>query len=543
MFDCCQETASIKSSHQYVDLETILNSLPHQPPIDPKSAPKMCISLDLPSYAEYLPTYWPGQNITGQVKIHLVNNIKVSHLRIALFGNVQVYGNHPGHAMANGLFDYRQNEQLINTGLRIIGGSVHNSNDHVTPTLTLDQDNTTKDILRDERRWRLHCRRDQRGTDDMSNKKIVPNKKTPEDRHIERLIRRVAAIDHTTNVCSGILNDPVCNNYKDEESSAFELNANSTTRNTIAFSIRVPTSRRLSGTFDHPHYPISYRIVAIMKCQDKDGNEMTCYSTVRLRLEPFMNIHASKYKSRIQSDPVLHYVHKNNGLLSGVCTSILSSSTILTHWLQEMTLKRISPSTYCSSYLQSHLELPKQAFERSQYIPLELKILNHAATHFKISAIKIHVEFIQHINMTCSMNEEVEGRTIQSATVVFKSSEEEIGDDIVFFKHANMTFDLSKLIQVPDDCTCTISCESTKNVFALGYDLDVKLDVTGITQRNDPILQEPHSYCANNKNFLKQEDALSLPKEPYHHKFKTYTLHLEPIPVIVGNSGYNTLIE
>ncbi|KAG2233158.1 hypothetical protein INT48_001651 [Thamnidium elegans] len=569
MLACCQETASMGSDNgRYLDLETILSNLPYQPSPPPvtHNAPKMNVQLDLPGYEEYLPTYWPGQKITGSVKIQLADPqspIKVNHLRIALFGNVQVYGNHPGQPMTNGLFDYQKNEQLINTGLRIVKKSstpqqtVMETRDNVTQGLDSEEEEDGN-ILYDERRWRLHCRRDEINAIESdihpieTGNKKPKSKKKPEDRHMERLIRRVAEIDHTTNKSSGILNDPTCSKHQlsFEESSAFELNVNpSITNNTIAFSILVPTSRRLSGTFEHPHYPISYRIVAIMKCQDKKNSEMICYSTVKLRLEPFVDIHAHPFKPHIQSKPTRHYVRSKNNVLSGVFTFVLSSSSVLTHWLSKMSQKqnkRISPSTdYCSSFIQSHLELPKQAFERSQYVPLQLKLANHAS-HFKISAIQIRIELVRRINMICSMNEEVECSTVQSTAVIFKSSEEEENEDeLVFFKHANMEFDLSKIIQIPENSTCTIFPESTKEVFTLNYDLDVKLRITGVLQDNvndetmTSILQEPYHYHATHKNIIKhQEDDLSLPKEPYHHKFKTYTMHLEPLTIVVGNSGY-----
>lgn len=554
--------------------------------------------LDLPGDDEYLPTYWPGQKITGEVKIQLQNNlpIKVTHLRIALFGNAQVYGDQPGKPMTNGLFDYQKNEQLINTGLRIVRRSTqqqapttHSSVIGDTTRVVLpstsstneqqqqqqqnDDDNNSTTAGVDERRWKLCCRRDvingaEVGPLDLqqssnNKKKSRKNQKTPEDRHIERLIRRVAALHHISNVCDGLLydpNPPSSSNHHHQTEETFELNANnSSTTNAIAFSIRVPTSTRLVGSFEHPHCPITYRIVAIMKCKDNDNNDITCYSTVRLRLETFMDIHAPQFMSPIQTNPTRHYVQNNSSLFTSAFTFVLSSSSILTYWLQKATQQRkIAPESSSTtspylSFLQSNLELPKQVFERSQYIPLQLIFENHASSHFKISAIQIHVEFVRRIKMTCSMNEEVEGKVIKSATLLFKSSEEEVDaqqNDIVFFTHANMSFDLSKLIQIPDDCTCIIFSEATRDIFSLNYDLHVQLDVTGVTRwTNDTNLismaarqegerSEPYYYYASDKHLVQQEQQQQrIPKES-HHQSKTYTLHLDPINVVIGNSSY-----
>lgn len=579
MLSCCQESKSIRSS-LCEDSEINLVSSTYQRQMAIAETPIMNISLDLPgSDMQYLPTYWPGQKITGEVKIHPKFNspIKVSHLRIALFGNVQVYGDYPGHPMTNGLFDFHKNEQLINTGLRIMRRSalqrpppphspphltqddtrintrelvntqLENQNPELSSNNTIENEESVT-FVADEQRWKLHCRRDERGsTDDTNNQSGRKNvQKTPEDRHIEKLIRKAAAIHYTSNISNGLLEDDIECYYREETSSAFELRAGTT----ISFSIRVPTSKRLASTFDHPHYPISHRLVAIMKFRDKENNEITCYSTVRLRLESTLDMGASQYSERAQSNPTRQYVQNNNSLMSAICTQVLASSSVLTYWVH----KKVSPN-YCSSYIQGHLELPKQAFERSQFIPLQVAISNNAAPKFKISAIKISVELTRRINMTCSINEEVERKVLCASKVLFNSTEEESsedsnGDEMIYFKHANMLFDLSKLIQVPDDCTSTIAAESTKNVFSLDYVVDVSLDISGIVQEvNTSAIVSPlpptstneemrRCYSATDKHIqLEERQEQNITKAPLHQRLKNYNLKLDPLTVYIGNSN------
>lgn len=573
MLGCCQETESIHLN-QLGDSEMNSRNSIYNRQMATTDTPLMNIALDLPgSDMQYLPTYWAGQKITGEVKIQPKFNspIKVSHLRIALYGNVQVYGDYPGHPMTNGLFDFHKNEQLINTGLRVVRKSAlqHSavsSRHSQTPSFTSAQpetqysrsnNNSIEDegavsCVADERRWRLHCRRDERGsTEDVISQTGSKNKqKTPEDRHIEKLIRKAASIDHVHKVSSGLLEDDMECYYREETSSAFELKADAT----ISFSIRVPTSKRLASTFDHLHYPISYRVVAIMKFRDKENNEITCYSTVRLRLESTLDMSASQHNTLVHSNPIRHYVQNSNSLKSAICTQILSSSSVLTYWLHKMTQqnRRVSPN-YCSSYIQGHLELSKQALERSQYIPLQLAISNNAAPKFRISTVKISIELIQKINMTCSINEEVERKVIRATKVLFKSTEEEGRengnyDEMIYFKHASMVFDLSKLIRVPDDCACTIPAESTRNVFSLEYIVDVKLDISGVVlpletsaMLSAPTINEEmrHYYYASDKHVLLEEQReQETLKEPHYQRLKTYTLKLEPLPVFVGNYSY-----
>ncbi|CAO0795131.1 unnamed protein product [Mucor circinelloides] len=515
--DCCHESEECDpSSSSSQDLVTILSNLPQQY-VDmssyepqPQGATKMKVSLDLPGYEKYLPTYLPGQQITGQVKLQNESPIKVTHLRIALFGNVQVYGDRPGHPMTNGLFDYQRNEQLINSGIRIVRQSTPNAVDE----------------------QQLVCKRD-------DSQQEAKRQKTAQDRHIEKLIRKVAAIDHSTHFSHGILNDvPTLVHNNNQEDTAFELDSNSYQ---IQFSVRVPTSRRLSGSFDHPHYPVSYRIVAIMKyrdIEDASAKEITCYSTVRLCLEPFFNL--NQFRSRIQTSPSFQYVQNKDTVWSSICTQFLNCGLMAIY--ANMQQKHLSHSS-----IEVALELPKQAFERSQYIPLQVKLTNHALCSFKISVVKISVELTRRINMTCSMNEQVESQTIQSATFVFKSSQEQ-GQQL-FFRHAPLSFDLSNHIQIPTDSVCTIFSASTRDVFSLGYDLNVAVDITGVTTGGNDTASEQYSlslnqekcYVANQPYHIWQGDEShqDLPLEPYHHKFRTYTLNLDPLAVVVvGHSEY-----
>ncbi|KAI8642521.1 hypothetical protein BD408DRAFT_416371 [Parasitella parasitica] len=508
--DCCRDPEASSNSQDYLN---ILSNLPSQyignnmSDYQPQSqeTTKMRVSLDLPGYQEYLPTYMPGQLITGNVRLQVECPIKVTHLRIALFGNVQVYGEQPGYPVTNGLFDYQRNEQLINTGLRIVKQSNDGSGQQ------------------------LVCKRDEGQNNSQQGKRL----KTAQDRHMEKLVRQVASIDHTTNMSHGTLNDVPTKNYSTEEGSTFDLKSKSYQ---VRFSIRVPTSRRLAGTFDHPHYPVSYRIVAIMKYKDKDGSgsESTCYSTVKLCLEPFFDMH--QFQSPIQTSSTSQYVQCRDSVWNNICTHLLNYGAV------SLYSNKLPKQIYTSS-IEAYLELPTQTFERSQYIPLQLKLANHASANFNISVVKINIELVRRINMVCSMNEQVEAQVVQSTALVFKSSQEK--EQQLFFEHTKLSFDLSNHIQVPSDSVCTIFSAATKDVFSLGYDLRVELEITGVTSntstRNYSSLDEDEekNYAADQQHHIweQEESHFDLPSEPYHHKFKTYSLELDSLAVVVINNS------
>ncbi|KAI8987433.1 hypothetical protein BDF20DRAFT_850275 [Mycotypha africana] len=520
----------------------------------------------------------------------------LTHLRIALFGNVQVYGSRPGQPINNGLFDYSKNVQLINTGIRVMKKASPPKNGNAT---TLGRDLINGQQQTDDVESQLyksiisnHTETDEseafqslissnanshkeykfKSLDINSNHKKKQRKKTPEDRHIEFLIRKIAAITHNeNNKSNGILDnfirvpdtEQLRQHVADKSRNNFELDANTYK---IRFSLRVPTSYRLAGSFDHPHYPICHRIVALMKCkplseEQKQQKELTYYSTVKISLESHVNMHSAEYQKCVQTEVV--YQHMNSRSL--FYNYMLSSSSTLSSWVQRLLhsnqkrtpieSQETSPSRiFLSSYLRAYAEIHQQVFLRSQFIPLQIKLDNHTQPHFSITVIKITIDFLRRIFMTCSLSEEVEKKLITSKCVEFSlgttrnDAEAAASFSHLFEPDTRHCFDLSKVLKIPEDCSCTIAPETTKQVYGLGYDLEIRIEVSGVLTEavwqsksanlKKDIAATERIYVATDKQITTHPEFKPYTPycEPYYHKLKKYTLQLRPLNVAVANS-------
>jgi hypothetical protein len=521
------------------------------------SSPRLDISLDLPACKGYLPTYWPGQSINGKLLVQSNTPIKVFHLRIAFYGSVQVCGKERTMPLTGGLFDYHKNVQLLNRGLRIVkkhkehDSALQNQalgviSDYQQSTLNEEQNEMLlfQAEATEKERHKAQCGRQE--TVQVTEPKR--KKKSEEERRIERLIKQIADTDFDKDTSYGTIESKdltyACFNDK---SSVFELEANT---HNVRFSIHVPISRKLPGTFDHPNYPISYRLVAIMNCFDNDQKEILCYSTAKVRLEPMMNDTWQEFCSCAQSSETSLLISDNSNIFKSFCNYVLSCSSLLTKSRYSKAHANVLPEAMplCSSnQLQSYIELPTQVFGRSEMLPLKVKLLN-TSIHFKISVLKINVQLSQRIVMTCGFGETTESKALMSKRFVFNSADETpsgYDEHFTFFDCNNMCFDLTGLLHVPPSCAYSIPSNSTKEVYSLVHDISVNLEIEGII-RAKTINPEPKLdmteviYFAREDNIFVHERNQAVKKLNIQgdRVYKSYRMHLNPLQVFVDHSGY-----
>ncbi|KAI8375594.1 hypothetical protein EDC96DRAFT_436499 [Choanephora cucurbitarum] len=532
-----------------------------------KDLPKINVMLDLPHSDGYVPTYWPGQSISGQLNMKLPTAIKVTHLRITLFGNVQVHGDLPELPVSNGLFDYHQNQQLVNTGLRVMKKTTTNQQDEQgeqTADNCMERESgdaqQSSEISRNQfDTMPIYDSNDHtlildNGRADHHFNLTIKPKKSSEDRHIESLIKKIATAENFSNQCHGILINPEANGLQNSVGqNTYDLSAST---HQIAFSIQIPTTRKLPGTFSHPNYPITYRVIAIMRCfrQTETGEQVdtVVYHTIRVRLEAVNDVNSGSLGSPIQILPAYQCVRNNGSFKNRICTYFLSSSSVLTDWAckslsyhqQYQNSERISRNKPCySSYLQLCPNLPRQAFKRSQEIPLVLLLKNYAISHFKISTVQVFVQLVRRINMTCSVNEEVESIVLQSYTAVVHCSQQPASHS--FFKNSSIHLDLSQITKVPNDCVCTTPPSVTKDIFEISYSLKVKLSVLGASFKQESNLRRnsisvgpatEDLYIAVSKQHIASYDEVHPTVDSVEgHKQKCYNIYVKPIPIVIGN--------
>ncbi|CEJ04953.1 hypothetical protein RMCBS344292_18901 [Rhizopus microsporus] len=502
-------------------LDSPVISLNHGDQTSPSASPRLSISLDLPAYEGYLPTYWPGQSINGKLQIQLNSPVKVSCLRVALYGNVQVCGSQREVPLYNGLFDYHKNVQLINKGIRIMKRPGHDnvisSESHHLEVVAEEHHGTFNEDESDHSHERRHC--------------VAPEKKrkkSEQDKQIERLIRRIADDDFDKDSSHGTFVDD-SHLYDHNNERTYSLDGK---KSNVRFSIGVPMSQKLGGTFDHPNYPITYRIIAIMKCATDDSQQhLTCYSTAKVRLEPYLDIHAPEFRSPLQSAQARLYLSGNNNIFKNICSCLLPNSLLIK---PTSSTSNSHQTTFFSnsSHLLGRLEIPVQAFERSDAIPLKLKLINMCPS-FKIYALKVKAQLTQRILMTCSFGEAAEYKTIMEKQILFNSNEHSIlgsNGTLATLDTPKLSFDLSKLIHIPPSCVCSIPSKSTREIFSLVHDINVKLEIDGA------LLKKLKNDTISYEGLTQSENGGSVRR--YQSIRKVYEMEIEPLPIIIGNSGY-----
>ncbi|CAO3678582.1 unnamed protein product [Rhizopus stolonifer] len=513
-------------------------------------SPQLGISLELPTFEDYLPTYWPGQSINGKLQVQLSTPTNISHLRVVLYGGVQVFGKRRDIPLSNGLFDYQKNIQVINKGMRIIKRPTNCTltDSEYRQSLTNQQDNESPKPAK-RHRWKLNSK--QRVGVNQSKKQKIDD----EEMCIQKLVKEIADADFEKDTSHGVFDDAdFVHNFPSDKNCTFDLEAKT---HHIGFSVAIPMSKSLPGTLDHQNYPITYRLVAIMRCSDDNKKETMCYSTTKVCLEPFVDIQSPKFSSSIRSSPIKVLVPGSSSAFRSLYSCLQSSSMIMNSLL----VKSICPKTRFSTnallsappQLLGYMELPRQAFERSENIPLKVKLSN-TCSNFRISTLKIQVQLLQSINMTCSFGETAEHKAIVTKSVVFKNSDDDTenltscNDGIISLDGLNICFDLSKLVKVPSNATCSISSEATRETFSLVHDIGVKLEIEGALIKKS-CNQEPKIemtevvYSPNQENTLLDTRVPERIATQDHIISKKYCMDLGTLPIAIGNSGYEFKID
>ncbi|KAG0164473.1 hypothetical protein DFQ28_010271 [Apophysomyces sp. BC1034] len=506
-------------------------------------APDLKISLDLPTCSDYIPVYWPGQDVTGRLSINVEDPVEVLYLRVALFGHCQVY-DQPGHPLIHGMFDYLENKQFLNTGFRITrrpneissGSDDNSAADAGCPTGEQQQ-----------QQQQQHC-----------NAKSAHSPKTKKnksrlDKSVERLIHDVASSEteagaHKSNLSK--FRATLINAGKD---APFMLPSN---KHHIQFSLRVPNTRNLPGTFDHHHFPIQYRLVAIMLCKHiQSGIEMTTYNTVLFKLEPHVNIASDlRFASPLQTNWASCWVG-NTSWWGASWPMFTSKWRISRSWINHtednesvddkqrcirtMWLDRLFQGTRSSwwrlgsgrdrpcGYLRCAARLPRQAFVRGQTIPLRVDLINDA--NIPLAAVSVHVALVRKILMTSHLGEPVESTVMFETNPVFWEGREET------FRSKKMHFDLADTLYVPENCTCTVSSEATRDTIEILHEIQVKVYVLETTAKDDSTVenQTEESFYQPAKDANDQD--LQVTADNSRNQYRLYTLIHSPLSVVIGN--------
>ncbi|KAF7731790.1 hypothetical protein EC973_008305 [Apophysomyces ossiformis] len=528
------------SQHKYKRSNSTRELVPTDGPI---IAPDLRISLDLPTCADRTPSYLPGQDVTGQLSIGVKDPVEVLYLRVALFGHCQVY-ERPGHPLIHGMFDYLENRQLLNTGFRITrranDGSKRSNSNLDAMALTGEQHPQQRQLLK---------KQEQHAGSQSTRDSRTDKHKARLNANVERLIRDIAntELGEGAHVSDNSKFRAMLSNAGKDTPFLLPSNAHQ-----INFSLRISNTRNLPGTLDHRHFPIQYRVVAVMLCKHiQTGIEMTSYTSIPFKLEPHVSISADlRFASPLQtiwtSCRVGNTSWWNNLWPISKCSwrAPISNCSedarsindrhqcIRIPWLGRLFYTRNSSwlrimggSDTVSGHLSSVARLPRQAFVHGQPIPLQVELVNNSLV--SIVAVSIHVELVQKILMTSHLGEPVESTIVLETKPLFRQGRDEV------FRSKKMQFDLCSVLSVPEKSTCTISSESTRDTIEILHELQVKVYILQTISKDegatDNQLEESiHKPVAEAEN----EDLHSLVN---HNQYKLDTLVHSPLSIVIGS--------
>ncbi|KAI8146109.1 hypothetical protein BJV82DRAFT_600549 [Fennellomyces sp. T-0311] len=427
---------------------------------------------------------------------------------------------------------------------------------------------------------------DTNGCQDSSRKS--PSK-LARDNAIAQLMEKIA-LGAPSDKCSSSHGLPVqIRNGNDEEDKSYSLDYNKSHR--IRFSIPINTKRSLPGTVDDPNFPIRYSIAALlMYTTDHNPNERyISYTVLPLEFQPSPvnpNSHEKYFLSGLKTNPVSVWITNSKldqlvlsvkrrepvktvppprnttyGTIQTVsftgCNSVpIYNTTWMGRLLNQLSHYYVQRRKVLETpYLSCSLELPQEAFAHGDTIPLRIHVEN---TGLDISQAIVKTQLVQTIYMTHSCGELVRETLIDQATTLFtgndpiqlvpindqssiKSAAKDSGMDLdVKWEGYNdshiernlcssriIVFDLTKVLNVPDQCAYTVLPDMSKNAFEISYQLKVTLSVTGskiVSTTQEDGYQS--IFIANPDQHFSRSNAA---------RSKGYTLKPPSVPIVIGS--------
>ncbi|KAI8343056.1 hypothetical protein BC941DRAFT_498169 [Chlamydoabsidia padenii] len=513
------------------------------------------------------------QDVVGTVKITTDASIQVLHLRVVFYGHAQVYGAEPHTPLSNGIFDYLEDRQLINTGIRIARRPLL-VEDTSIPIVESSKDAMKRSFLMKK----LH----NKPTDTTSSRKPA---KTALVRETERLIRQIANKDQP----KGALLLPELALFDYPPAHIYDLYNK---QHKVRYRLSSPTtSRLLPGSFDHPHCPIRYYTIAILLCKELDTDKYyMAYVKLPIHYIPRISVLSATYAGLLRetdrlwlgNDSILarllnsthHYRHRhkntaalvknysNPSFISVASSSSSSSlngmpsSSFMTNWWYRLIQThawirldhawiRLDRQVTYSKTLDCTLELPRRAFCRGQPLPFSVNLVNGAG--IRIAMVAIEMKLVRRVVMTCSVAETIDSVIEWESTSTFYGDEVDASTQVsavsataakkqpfFLFTTREMKFDLSGVVVIPDTCPCTIMPELTRNTFEMVYDWVVKVKVLETKQgpRLDASLDDDGQVT---RYYASRAPANSVSPGTFSD-YRTHVLEPPKMDIVIGNT-------
>ncbi|KAI7880112.1 hypothetical protein K492DRAFT_195437 [Lichtheimia hyalospora FSU 10163] len=525
------------------------------------TAPRLDLNLDQAS------CHATDKQITGSLYIDTTgvsSAVNVLHLRVQVVGTARIHGDDSTQPLTYGLFDYKNDIKLLSKGIRIIDKRGY-SNAIASDNNSSNEDSIT--IHSD-----MHDRHQKMAVSSTTNSSTsVYESKSQQSRAIDNFIVDLALNKYPIKHSSGSLLEQQQSELLVED-KVYSLPIDTLQR--VRFALPIQRKRPLPGTFDDPHYPISYTVAAVMIYSTQDNNNDKRYLSHTMApiifepspIAPTLDERKNDILECSSND--CHYISQRRieRILLGMLHKHQYRYRQRRRWILVRFLSALKRSStiFSTPYVACSLELEKDqnVFIRGQAIPLRVHLESHG---FALEEIVIRVKIRRTILLTCNVGEQGESSIVSKTTLVFPvgdgntnsgdtSSADSSGQDSAYLEtnsddsaynkqtassvyNANDTkavFDLSNVLYIGQDWAYTVIPEMTKHIFELQYDLETKVYIKGSSLDRSTTREQAHTtkyYVAmadNNQISSMNEKSL------YKH-----TLQPTPLPLIVTGCHNN----
>ncbi|KAJ8655712.1 hypothetical protein O0I10_008597 [Lichtheimia ornata] len=545
------------------------------------AAPRLDLNLDQAS------CHAADKHITGSLYIDTTgvpSAVKVLHLRVQVVGTARIHGDDPTQPLSYGLFDYKNDIKLLSKGIRIVNKRAGYSNANASGSNLSNEDIIIMQPCQSSSDTHGGIHHQHQKMDPFSSTissmdqssdaggAATNESKSQQSRAIDNFIIDLALDKYPLKHSSGSLLEQQQAELLVED-KVYSLPIDTLQR--VRFALPIQRKRPLPGTFDNPHYPISYTVAAVMIYCTQDNNSDKRYlshtmTPVIFEPSPITPPFDGQKGDILRcSSNDCHYIsqRKIERILLGMLHKHQYRYRQGRRWILVRFLSALKRSStiFSTPYVACSLELEndQMVFQRGQPIPLRVHLESHG---FALEEIVIRVKIRRTILLTCNVGEQGESDVVSNIDLAFPlnaggnniisggdaSSADSSGQDSAYlesnpdddacnnrskqpssFGHnatdTKAVFDLSNVLFIGEDWAYTVIPEMTRRIFELQYDLETKIYIRG-SKLDDSTT--PREKAHTTKYYVATEDSHRIPsmndKSLYQH-----TLRPTSLPLIV----------
>lgn len=514
-----------------------------------KSGPKLDLTIEGHSTRQLS----AGQQVDGCIYVDTTGipettKVQVVCTQVYIYGIAQVCGDEPGQPLKGDLFDYKKNVKLLSSAIKIVRrptskitdpSSSINKQLSFLPTKETFHRSIISENAANSTDKRAEKENNRRSWYENASKYFVIDEvqsqssgmdkdveaKVQRDKLIQRKVHRVVSsnLEYGTERLKSSEKEQIMN-IQDDARYTLDID----TLHRVRFSITISNKRSLPGSFEHPHFQIRYRAVAVMiyTASDDPNRIFLQYIAVPLAFAPsYTAAECLPDKQPHQVSAWITSRRLDRWLLSTQKEYTMTNlegeqeQEHLYSWITRLLAYYCSKSGRLSRipYVSCTLQLKHQVVEPGVSVPLVLHLEQHGML---ATSATVHIKLIRQVFMTYSVGELVDTSVVSVskstvdltdldgkiscndtddrspadsaldmdiATKDGKSAAKDNSHPAFRYLPGTIKIDLSQVFRVPLDSAWATTPEMTRGTFEVAFELQVKVLVTiDTTYSSDP---------------------------------------------------------